>query len=110
VLTLLIACALAILTKKSGWLSVGGAVISALGARLWANRIFRVGVLHGDEELPPPAHPPEPGARGVQLNIEYLNTLGRQAMDNYLSAVGVWISIGGGMIGSAGPFILDLLR
>jgi hypothetical protein len=108
VLVLLASCALVVVTKRSGWLSVGGAVISGLGARLWANRLFRVGALRSDEELPPPFFPAQPGAPGVQFNPGHANALGQQAMDNYLSAVGVWISIVGGMLGSAGPFLLGL--
>ena len=110
VLMLLVAIGLVILTGKSGWLGVGGAMITGLGARLWANRIFRVGARHGDEALPPTTLPPEPGAKAVQMHPEYLNKSFQQAMDNYLGAVGVWISIAGGMIGGAGPFLLDFVR
>lgn len=108
-LTLVITAVVVFLTEKFGWLSVGGAVISALGARLWANRVFRVGARRGDEELPAPFFPPQPGAVGVQLNIEHLNARHQQALDNFYSYVGVWLSIGGGIIGSTGPFLLGLL-
>ena len=66
VLVLLLTVALVVFTRRAGWLSVGGAVIAALGARMWAHRIFRVRPHHGDEGLPSPTLPPEPGARGSQ--------------------------------------------
>jgi hypothetical protein len=108
VLVLLLTVVLVVFTRKAGWLSVGGAVIAALGARLWAHRIFRVKPHHGDEGLPPPTLPPEPGARGVAMNLEYLPALHRQTLDNLYSYVGVWLTIAGGIIGSAGPFVLSL--
>ena len=43
------------------------------------------------------------------MNPEYLPALVRQALDNLYSYVGVWLSIGGGIIGSAGPFLLSLV-
>jgi hypothetical protein len=96
-------------TKTPGWLSVGGAIVSAIGARLWAARLFRVKPHKSDEVLPPPVLPREPGARGVQMNPEYLPALGQQSADNLRSYVGVWLAIGGGIIGSAGPFLLGLV-
>jgi hypothetical protein len=53
-----------VLTRNIGWLSVGGAVISGLGARLWANRLFRLSPSLADAPLPPTTLPLEPGARG----------------------------------------------
>jgi hypothetical protein len=105
---LLLTVVLVLYTRKTGWLSVGGAVITALGARLWAHRIFRVKPHRGDEGLPPPGLPPEPGARAVAMNPEYFQVLHLQALDNLYSYVGVWLTIVGGMIGSAGPFALGL--
>ena len=42
VLVFVLTVAVVIETGKAGWLSVGGAVISALGAKLWANRFFEL--------------------------------------------------------------------
>src|SRR5881394_2445380 len=92
VLVLLLTSAVVIITGQAGWLSVGGAVISALGARLWAHRLFRVRPHRGDEGLPAPVLPPEPEARAVAMNPEYLPALVRQALDNLYSYVGVWLS------------------
>ena len=111
-MVLVVTVVVVVATRKPGWLSVGGAVISAIGARLWAHRVFRVGAHRGDEGLPPPTLPPPPGSPagpGVLLNLGYLNALGQQALDNLYSYVGVWVSIAGGIIGSAGPFLLGLL-
>jgi hypothetical protein len=109
VLVLFIAIWLVIVTKNGGWLSVGGAVISAFGARLWANRIFRQRPERADDPLPPAALPQEPGARGVQLNWDYFAVAHQRALDNWLGLVGVWLSIAGGIIGSAGPFLLGFV-
>ncbi len=97
----------ALLTGKSGWLSVGGAAISALGAHLWAWRIFRQRPERADDPLPPATFPPKPGSPGVQLNMENLYERGRRALDNWYSYIGVWLTIAGGIIGSAGPFLWD---
>jgi hypothetical protein len=107
-LVLVLTVIVVVITRSAGWLSVGGAFISALGARLWANRVFRVRPHRSDEGLPPPTLPPEPGARGVEANVEFFAVLRAQALDNLYSYVGVWLSIAGGIIGSAGPFILGL--
>ena len=53
-----------------------------------------------------------PGRRGaklVQFNLEYFNAAGRQALDNLYSYAGVWVTIAGGIIGSAGPFLVGLM-
>jgi hypothetical protein len=77
-----------------------------MGAKLWANRVFRVGGHRSDEGLPAPVLPLEPGARGVAMNPEYLPAMHQQALDNLYSYIGVWVSIVGGIIGSAGPFVV----
>jgi hypothetical protein len=53
--------------------------------------------------------PPEPGARLVQVNIDFLNREFQQVLDHYRGYYGVWLSIIGGMIGSAGPFVAQSL-
>lgn len=109
IVILLAAVVLTVCTRRSGWLSVGGALVSALGARLWAHRLFRVGPAAADNPLPPVSHPLEPGARAVALNSEYFNQAFQQALDNYRGYWGVWLSITGGMISSAGPFVAQSL-
>jgi hypothetical protein len=106
---LLISVLLVIVTKNTGWLSVGGAFISAFGARLWAFRIFRQRPERADDPLPPAALPGPPGARAVQFNFDYANQLRVRAEDNWYGYIGVWLSIAGGILGSAGPFVLSLL-
>jgi hypothetical protein len=110
ILVLVVTVAVAIYTAKSGWLSVGGAIISALGARLWAWRIFRQRPERADDPLPPTTLPRQPGARGVQLNIGYFNEAQKRALDSWYAYIGVWLTISGGIIGSAGPFLWDLVR
>ena len=90
-------------------MSVGGAIISALGARLWAFRIFRQRPERANDPLPPTAFPGKPRDRGVQMNPEYFNQEFLRAPDNYYGLVGVWLTIAGGIIGSAGPFLLSLI-
>jgi hypothetical protein len=88
-------------THKGGWLSVGGAVISALGALLWANRLVREPTLSDN--------PPGPTVPLVALVPTVEPELKQQARENLAAYVGVWVTIAGGIIGSAGPFLLDLL-
>ena|ERR1017187_4761927 len=98
-----------ILTHRSGWLSVGGAFISALGARHWASRLFR-DPQRSDAGLSPMTLP-DPQGRGprVIMNEAALNELDRRACDNWCAYLGVWLTIGGGILGSAAPFIVDLV-
>jgi hypothetical protein len=88
---------------------VGGAVVAAIGTRLWASRLFRVKGHRSDEQLPPQFLPMQPGALTVAPNPDYIPALQRQTLDNLYSTVGVWLSICGGLIGGAGPFLLGLI-
>jgi ABC-type branched-subunit amino acid transport system permease subunit len=101
---------LVILTGKSGWLSVGGAVISALGARLWAFRIFRQRPERADDPPTPLMFPRKPGEQGVQVNMGAIDERIIRGLDNWYAYIGVWLTISGGIIGSAGPFLVDELR
>jgi hypothetical protein len=42
------------------------------------------------------------------LHWEGLNALSQQARDNWTAFLGVWMTVVGGIIGSAGPFLLGL--
>ncbi len=106
---LLLTIAVVIGTKNPGWLTVGGAVISALGARLWAYRIFRQRPERADDPLPPPNLPGPPGTRAVQVNFDYFNKAHLRALDNYYGLFGVWITIAGGFVAGPGPFLLGLV-
>jgi hypothetical protein len=108
-LVLLASFALVARTGKADWLGVGGAIVAAIGTRRWAARLFRVGPKKSDEQVPSPTLPMEAGARGVAVNPDFFNTLQRQALDNLSSYIGVWLTIAGGLLGGAGPFLLKLL-
>jgi hypothetical protein len=90
-----------VLTEESGWLGVGGAVIAALGARLWAARLFRYSPERVDDPLPPATDD------GGQVNFDHFNQRLLRTVDNWSSYFGVWMTIAGGMLGSAGPFLWD---
>lgn len=108
VLVLLVTVLAVIVTKDTGWFTVGGAAISALGARLWASRLLRLTPAGADDPLPATTHPPEPGAKAVQLNTAYFAEAHKRALDNYSGFVGVWLTIAGGFIGGALPFLIRL--
>jgi hypothetical protein len=106
---LLLSVAIMVLTHEPGWLSVGGAAISAIGTRHWATRLFR-DPRRSDAGLPPTTLPdPQGRGPGVLLNPAAMTELGQRARDNWSAYLGVWMSIFGGIIGSAGPFLMDLV-
>ena len=109
VLLLVLSVLVVIWTHRSGWLSVGGAAITALGTWRWAGRLFR-DPTRSDPGVAPMTLP-DPQRRGplVMLNPAAFNDLRQQAEDNWRAYLGVWISIAGGIIGSVGPFAVDLV-
>ena len=92
-------------TRNAGWFSVGGAVIVAIGSRMWAVRAFR---LRDPDAPPPPVVGSPQGPRGlVPLLGEGIRELQLRQRDNIVSRMGVWIAIGGGLIATL-PFFLGL--
>jgi hypothetical protein len=107
-LVLAVSVLIVICTGKSGWLSVGGAVISALGARYWARRLLRLNPDHADDPLPPAVLMEHQAPSGlVPVNPEFFVEGPKRASDNLYAFVGVWLTIRGGMLGSAAPFLVD---
>lgn len=106
---LMVAIALTACTRRAGWLSVGGAIITALGTLLWAHRLFRLKPAAADDPLPPATFPAEPGARFVEFNVAHHNERMMRQLDNYRGYIGVLLSIAGGIIGSVGPFMAGLI-
>jgi hypothetical protein len=98
-------------TKNAGWFSVGGSIIAAIGARLWAARAFRLKE-RADDPLPPVVleqyRSPTTGA--VPLNSEHFNERMRRYVDNIEGVLGVGISIAGGIIASVVPFVASLFH
>jgi hypothetical protein len=107
---LLVTTIMAVINKNVDWFSVGGSIISAIGARLWAERVFR---LKGgsDDPLPPQflEHAQNPNGL-VALNAGYPNEMYRRHIDNIKGHLGVWISIIGTLIASVAPFIFHICR
>src|SRR6266404_6024634 len=63
----------AALSKNAGWFGVGGMIISAIGARLWAERVFRL-KSRSDDPLPPAVLEQYRAPNGlVPLNSDYFN-------------------------------------
>jgi hypothetical protein len=108
ILVLVLTAGVAWFTRNPGWFSVGGAIISAIGTKHWARRLFRNKPNQSDEPLPPTTLP-GPGP-GYQLNWASLNESSQRARDNLHAFIGVWMTIAGGIIGSAVPFLLGLLH
>jgi ABC-type branched-subunit amino acid transport system permease subunit len=107
---LLISIALVLSSHRSGWLSVGGGIISAIGAYYWAIRLFRYPAQSSEPEVPPLAVPdPAGGGPGMLLVADGFEELRKRASDTFRAYLGVLLSIIGGIVGSAGPFIVDLL-
>jgi hypothetical protein len=109
-LVLALTIAVVVYTGKSGWLTVGGAIITALGARLLARRILRQRPERADDPPLPATLPGPPGAKAVQLNVAALNDMQQRALDNWNAVFGVWVTIAGAIIGGAGPFVVDQVR
>ena len=107
---LLISIALVLHTHRSGWLSVGGGIVSAIGAYYWAIRLFKYPAQSSEPEVPPLAVP-DPAGRGPGLLLvqDGFEELRKRASDNFRAYLGVLLSIIGSIVGSAGPFIADLL-
>jgi hypothetical protein len=97
-------------TRKLGWFSVGGSVISAIGTKYWAWRLLRLKLGDIDEQLPP-EDLTGPGSRFPIRAQSYARMIedGRRTYDNMRSYVGVWVSIAGGIIASAVPFLIQLV-
>jgi hypothetical protein len=110
----LLALALTILmvvcTRKLGWFNVGGSVISAIGTKYWAWRLLRLKPGDIDEQLPP-EDLTRPGSRFPVRARSHARMIedGRRAYDNLRSYVGVWVSIAGGIVASAVPFLIHLV-
>jgi hypothetical protein len=97
-----------IYTGKVGWFSVGGSVISAIGTKYWAWRLLRLGPADIDEQLPPEDLTRSGSRFPVRARSHARMTEdGRRAYDNLRSYVGVWVSIAGGIIASAVPFLTE---
>jgi uncharacterized protein (DUF697 family) len=97
-------------TGKLGWFSVGGSVISAVGTKYWAWRLLRLKPGDIDDQLPP-EDLIGPRSRFPIRAVSHARMIadGRRAYDNLRSYVGVWVSIAGGIIASAVPFLMHLV-
>ncbi len=107
---LLATTAVSICTGNAGWFTVGGAVISSIGAYFWAYRLFRLGFNRADDPLPPTV---VEGSRDsttglVQLNMGYIWESMARAQDNLRAIIGVLLAIFGGILGSVVPFVAGL--
>lgn len=107
---LLISIALVFTSHRSGWLSVGGGIISAIGAYYWAIRLFRYRAQSSEPEWPPLAVP-DPSGRGPGLLLVTNGSeeLRKRASDTFRAYLGVLLSIIGVSSVVRGPFIADLL-
>jgi hypothetical protein len=108
ILVLVLTAGVAWFAGNPGWFSVGGAIIAAIGTKHWARRVFRFKPNQSDEPLPPTTLP-GPGP-AYQLNMSSLNESAQRARDNLHAYIGVWMTIAGGIIGSAVPFLLGLVH
>jgi hypothetical protein len=106
-LVLALTVAVVIYTGNSGWLTVGGAIITALGARLLARRILRQRPERADDPPPTVTLPGPAGSHVFQLNPAGLNEMAARGLDNWNAVFGVWVTIAGAIIGGAGPFLVD---
>jgi hypothetical protein len=97
-------------TRNLGWFSVGGSVISAIGTKYWAWRLLRLRPGDIDDQLPP-EDLTSPRSRHAVRAVSYGRMVedGKRARDNLFSYVGVWVSIAGGIIASAVPFLIGLI-
>jgi hypothetical protein len=106
VVVLVATVALAAYLKNRECFGVGGTIIAAIGSYLWAVRTFRLP--DPDAPLPPLTGPPQ-GPRGlVPLLGEGVRELQLRGIDTIVSRTGVWIAIGGGLLGTVVPFCLGL--
>jgi hypothetical protein len=103
VISLVVTVLLAWWTKNAEWFGPGGAVISAIGARLWAERVFRLGA-RSDDPLPPLVLQEYVAAGAVPLNSDHFNESLMRLVDNVKGLLGVWVSIVGGIIAAVVPF------
>jgi hypothetical protein len=82
--------------------------IAAFGAWHCAWRMIRLGPNQVDAPLPPTVLEELRGRSGLApLNPAFFDEAQQRAIDNVRSFVGVWLTIAGGVIGSAGPFLLE---
>jgi hypothetical protein len=96
VLTIIVAA----VSKNAGWFSVGGSVISGIGAMLWAGRLFRLKERSDD--------PPPPIVFDMLVNPPGSTEASRRQVDIIEGILGVWISIAGGIVASTVPFVFSL--
>jgi hypothetical protein len=99
--------AVAAFTKNAGWFNVGGWIISAYGAYLWAHRVFRLKA-RADDPLPPVVLESYRTTGFVPVNPEHFNESAQRQFDNVKGIMGVWISIAGSFIASVLPFTVGL--
>jgi hypothetical protein len=98
-------------TKNAGWFNVGGGAIAAQGTFMWAGRLFRL-MQHADDSLPPVIHEQSrnPLTGLAAINSEHFNEAQRRQTDNIKAHVGVWLTVIGGIIASAVPFLCGVFH
>lgn len=97
------------MTRDAIWLTVGGTLIAGWGALFVARRLFRLRP-HPIDDPPPMARPPQPGQQFAALNLDHLHERAQRSIENRLSRIGVWLSVGGSFIASIGPLVFDLIK
>ncbi len=102
-----------ILTSQPGWFTVGGGVISAIGTLHWAKRLTRLRPNRVEEPLPPAAWSaaellkmgvPVAGP-ALPVRQEFFDEVVQRANDNWHAFIGVWLTIAGGIVAGALPFL-----
>ena len=110
-LLMLVAMVVAVvMTRDAIWLTVGGTLIAGWGALFVARRLFRLRPDRADDAMPPMLNPLKPRQRSAAVDFDHLDEGARRTIDNRLSRIGVWLSVGGSFIASGGPLLFDLIE
>ena len=99
----------AIVSRRPECVAIGGSVLTVSGIPLTFLRLLRLGPAGIDDPAPPTTVPPEPGARAVQFNVDYMLWGVQRIIENFEVITGVlFLVVGTSLAGIAAP-ILALL-